>query len=360
MKTYDEKGVFQSNEEELLGKKEFESFEKTAKNPKELKYRMAQGIDGLKEYDLISSEDENHLDGYQEKRFVMLDRCFFQDYIDAAKNENAKSFYVSYIDDEDIKKGIYPQKLSALLKSRGVYIEEVVPRILNYFGVYTVFNKKIQVGNEAYLLSLDCIKPNRKLIPLRVGISVFSSDEVEIEESLKKLEERIKNMVEEIKYDYKVSGVAYDIDQIKREYIKSYLIRDLLLDDSDFSDSCNYGIIYNEQEKKFENTLNFDFECIGVYVSGRTYWSETSKTEILKNLKFIKENYSDIYEEFKKKLKEFARLDAGLWDKVYEKLITNNKREKTSEEEQICKRIKKNLDYVDYFIEKLENQQQMS
>lgn len=326
MRTYDERDskLIEKNQEK--DQKEYDEAKKNFAKPVNIIDRIAQDLEGMKEFDFISSKDEDCLEGYRDKRFIMLDNNYFSEYINEVKR--GETFYISYLNEEDIRNGIYPSYFSALIKDNAMPVEEFAPRILNYFGVNTVFNKGF-IGEDAslYLVSLDCIEPNHKILPFSVKSCFYDKDKSEIEAVLMNVENDLKNLILNLRYkdDENVKDIECDFEQIKKECIKAYIVRELILNDIDFRDSYNFALVYDELKNKIESTINFDFECILYKIKP---FSEEYNKETIKNLKFIKANYSDVYDDIKNKFEEFVKKGNGKQDTIYKEMIfksTSNK-----------------------------------
>ena len=105
--------------------------------------------------------------------------------------------------------------------------------------------------------------------------------------------------------------------------------------------------------------LNFDFECAGVFGIPRNYYSHEFEKETLKNFRYIKENYPDVYDELKQKIQNIMNFDANSKNRIIESLITNDKDNKTKNEEIIFNRLLRNINHFNYYVEKLEREKQM-
>lgn len=347
MKTYDEINLppdLELSEEE---KEEYLRFIKDSYVPKDDERRMAQNIDGLIEYDFINTSAKNNLEGHNKRRFVMLDSKYFEEYLTLIKNDSQSSSYVSYLDNEDIKKGIYPKHLSTMLKKvayeKFAYNEVVAPKILNFFGVETVVNKCLMEGDDIYLLSLDFIKPYQRFFDSSdFDCPYFINASGDIRDALDAIDFKVDVLKKRLTWEYASYNAKIDKEKLKENYIKTYLVRVLLLGDGDFNNR-NYGFIYDFQKNEIMVNPNFDFEY--------AFAMETNEFGFYKsNLNFIRNNYASIYNEFIKNLTKFISFNKKTDRYFYEDIINSEIFDKTTTK-MYCNDLGENIDILlnDYF-----------
>ena len=295
---------------ELTQQQNYQNYIKNFVVPTENSSRIGKDISGLMEFDYVDQDDENYLDGHLQKRFVMLDKQYFSRYFDMIKNNLNSNSYVSYLDPMNIGLGEIPKNLSVLVKEISLYglfddYKEVVkvfgevfaPKILNYFGCKTVCNAFCDNGNNSlYVLSLDFIKHDCEYIPASlVDDNLEVSGSCFMGENLSCIDEKIfllKNMA-------RLEGfgeISCDNQAIKENYIKSYLVRTLLLGDGDFH-TKNYGFIIDKKDKKIIDAPNHDFEFLFTTIFPHMLYSR-------ENIEYIIKNYPEIMSDFLKKLQD--------------------------------------------------------
>lgn len=326
MKTYDEKNVPKEYELNKKEQAEYEKFIKSSYMPKNDENRFAKGVTGLTEYDYINLSSNNSIEGHNRKRFALLDCEYFKEYFDVVQNADKQTTYVSYLDEKDINKGIYPHQLSVLVKKVGyekfAYNEVIASKILNYFGVNCVFNKYLKFDNEIYVLSLDFLKPNEMFF----DFSEFSdfyliNSNGDIRDSLDALDFKSDSLKKRLAFELGES-VIIDKEKLKEDYVKTYLTRVLLIGDGDFN--CrNSGFVYNLEKNEIMCNPNFDFEY--------AFAMETNEFACYKsNLNYIRNNFTKIYEEFIEKLKNFNSINQKTKRFVYEDIIKSEVFDKTT------------------------------
>ena len=273
--------------------------------------RIGQGISNLVEYDLVCDFGKTGRDGHLLKRFVRLHNSYFVKFFSDAKKR--RTSYQTYLIDEDLAQGIKPENVSVLIKEIGqmyglyneielkkMYSEAIGSRVLDFFGCKTVYNRAICDGAKYYVASIDFLKPAHYFFsageiaprneiatyfPLKHNINVLL-DDVDI---LKK----------EICSAFGVQDVVVDKEQIVKDFVSSYLVRVMLLGDTDFK-SANYGLIYDRSKNEIVTAPNYDFEfALGTPAKHLSNFDE--------NFRFIQENYPDSLNEFFEKLEDFAK-----------------------------------------------------
>ena len=117
----------------------------------------------------------------------------------------------------------------------------------------------------------------------------FSADE-ELGTSLASLKTKIQLLKQKIEEELGHNSIAIDVEEIEKSYLKEYLVRALLIGDGDVR-SKNYGFIYDFENRKVKNFVNYDYEFGFNKLAELTFNSK-------KNIKFIFNNYPEISQWF--------------------------------------------------------------
>ena len=290
--------------EQQLYFKELMTFSVPNQNDK----RIGKNIPALDEFDLV---DERRINGHLQKRFVRLHKAYFADVLKQIGKKEC--FYHAHITPEDVKTNSVPRNLSVLIKEIGhehsliaevehqkMYAEAVCSRVLNFFGCKTVYNKVLNTQGTLFVLSLDFLRPYEHFY---VAEDICEKNEIwcsnPLENSLASVDMDIDILKHRVENEFGVSGVAADKEQIKRDYVMSYLVRVFLLGDTDFR-SRNYGFIYNIQDNEIYSAPDYDFEL--------AFGMSTKRFAAFEqNFKAISEKYPDILEEFLKKAQQLTK-----------------------------------------------------
>ena len=284
--------------------------------PNENDKRIGKSIPALDEFDLV---DERLINGHLQKRFVRLHKAYFADVLKMIGKKDC--FYHTHITPEDVNGKAVPRNLSVMIKEVGhqyslneevehqkMYAEAVGSRVLNFFGCKTVYNKVLNSQGTLFVLSLDFLRPYEHFY---VAEDLCEKNEIwcsnPLQKSLDAIDMDIDILKHRIENEFGVTNAEADKEQIKREYVMSYLVRVFLLGDTDYR-SRNYGFIYNLKTNKIESAPNYDFElAFGMATKRFAAFEE--------NFKAISEKYPDILEEFLKKSQQLTRLNVLGWSK---------------------------------------------
>ncbi len=332
-------------------------------DPKTNSMRIGQSLEGIEEYDLVKDSDEDKLLGRMSKRFVRAHKGYFSKYFELVQKKKGKCYIESYLDTQEIKKsGCHQQNVSALLKkikreglfdfdleTRKMSSEKVTPAILDFFGCKTVFNTGFRQGDDFYIMSLDFIKSDEFFYltePVDTRNPKFAPY-TPIETTLKVLEEKINEVKQRVVDDFKVVPPSADVEQIKRRYIKDYLVRYAVMGDSDFT-SRNHGFVFDAIKNSVRTGPNFDFE----FVFEKRLGEESNVGD---NLKYIMRNYPDIFQEVMQKVEEFIKVNPKTQKPVYAEIISEYVSDKSIADE-FCRSIQYNTSVLKALAKKYESE----
>lgn len=291
--------------------------------PNENDKRIGKNIPDLDEFDLV---DERLINGHLQKRFVRLHRAYFADVLKMIGKKDCS--YYAHITPEDVKTKSVPRNLSVMIKEIGyeyslmaeaehqkMFAEAMGSRVLNHFGCKTVYNKVLNNQGSLFVLSLDFLRPYEHFY---VAEDLCEKNEIwcsnPLDKSLEAIDGDIDILKKRVENEFGAKDVKVDNEQIKREYVMSYLVRVFLLGDTDFR-SRNYGFIYNIKENTIESAPNYDFELAFGMATKRFAAFES-------NFKAICQQYPDVLEEFLKKAHQLTKNNVLGWSK-YEKMFVD-------------------------------------
>ena len=107
-------------------------------------------------------------------------------------------------------------------------------------------------------------------------------------------------------------------DNLQRDFVKTYLARQLLLFDKDFTPH-NFGILTNKENKEIKLAPNFDLEyCINDLSNSEFV------TRIPENMQFIYDRYPDILSSFINKSRELISVKQNSKTDLQELLEQDN------------------------------------
>ena len=308
------------NSGERLPQKERDKYLKYLSNfvsPADEKRRIGKDIAGIEEFEFnVANGDQ--LYGHLLKNYARLHLGYFSR-LERDLNDSFTDSYRVYFDTNKAKKNGMPQNISILLKQlqsmgfinefediRKMYNERVTPRILDFFGVKTCYNEILTLNTlKRYILSVYFIKPKEnfysaKLLNVKDGKELPVEQIYRVEEKLKEIDLQLDNLIDSIYQKYHKKP-KINREQIKAEYVYSYLVRGVLVGDRDFNER-NFGYIYNEKTNEVTFAPNFDFEL--------SFDRNAKSTRFVsENLEFIQKNYKEIYEAFIYRLKYFTMVE---------------------------------------------------
>lgn len=279
------------------------SFTETKKDP----MRYIPKFRGVKDYDFVDeTSQENKVAGHASKWFVRLNKMYFKNLINEIKN-NSNSTYETCYGNDEIKKNNIPEYISVLIKEpdRELELDADVfgSRVLNYFGLPVVFNRRIDkalpyFSTSKYLVSVDFLRPNEEFIQLNdivefgKGIDIKRFD-------INGMKNTISSILPYLESTLKEKGVRYakkDLENFENYLVASTLVRVILLGDDDYRNG-NVGILINTKDKTFRPVPNFDMEKSFIY---------RGCDNKLKKLSSFYNEYPDIFDDFIQKMYDFV------------------------------------------------------
>ena len=270
----------------------YEKFIMTFSSPLSSSYRIGQKISKMKEFDLVDhSSVENYVGGHLHKRFVMLDKSYFENHLKLMKKGSSFQSYLS-----DLKNA--PEYLSVLIKSastdKQLLCEVFVPYICNEFDIPTVCNSTCKDAEDnEFVASLDFIKPNERFFSLYdvCGYEYQLGVDVNLENALKV----IRKFMVAFEREQEMTLSAEDKRALEERFVSDYLLRVCFLADCDFS-TKNVGFLFDEKKNSLRTAPNFDFEY--------TFMCEMSVEE---DVLFAYKHYPEVVDDFMNKLKDFYK-----------------------------------------------------
>ena len=311
----------------------------TFRRPQDYEERIAKDLFLLSEYDWVDEDSEaNHISGHMDKRFVRLNKLYFDSYVREVQTGKPNS-YVTYLNDEDVMTGNFPTNLSALVKQvkmmwivddsplvEKLYHEIVTPKVMNYFGMKTVYNEMLVDDGNYYIFSLDFIKPEH--FYYRSNALVMPNEKGEKQDSEMLIGYKLSDSVSSIsdKLDILQQAVCEDFgikkkhslnkQTIQEEFVKLMLVRTLLLGDSDFC-GRNYGFVYDAANHQIVSAPGHDYEfCFAKLARSFPYAKE--------NIDYMLQHYPHVVKEFMDRLMEFISINPETQKPYYQDIIENN------------------------------------
>lgn len=315
--------------------------------------KIGQDIAGIEEYEFDAGAGDQ-LYGHLLKNYARLHSGYFKKLGNDLKNSFTDS-YTFYFSSENAKKNGVPENISIVLKQlqsmgfvnefediRKMYNERVTPRVLDFFGVKTCYNEILTLNFlKRYVLSVYFIKPKEsfytaKLLNVKDGKELPVEQTYKIEDKLKELDLQLDNLTASIYQKYHKKP-KINREQIKAEYVYSYLVRGVLVGDRDFNER-NFGYIYNEKTNEVTFSPNFDFElAFDRNARSSRYVSE--------NLEFVRAHYKEMFDAFIDRLKYFTMVEPDSGNPFYRVLLEQD----IVEQEQLDyfnRVLKNNADYL--------------
>ncbi len=294
--------------------------------PSEEPNRIGIGIEGLKEYDLVDTENKNQIGGHLNKRFVRLHNRYFPKLIDDLKTAQTDS-YVTYFDEgEALETGLVPTNLSVLIKDYGTMMFELssamqseclAPKIMDFFGCKTAYNEHLVKDYRQYVFSLDFIKPGERFYTGFDLSKVHFKPPFKLEPIVQNLHEELLVLRKEIEREYGVKNVKIDEERIINEYVYTYLVRAMLMGDRDFGKDENHGFIYNKTTKTVTFSAGFDYE-VSFDMPLRTHYY------LMQDLEFIYKNHYEVFESFVSRVNDFKAIDEKTKNPVFADIVFAN------------------------------------
>ena len=130
------------------------------------------------------------------------------------------------------------------------------------------------------------------------------------------LTHKFKNLTSELKIDDSNNS---QFIPFMEEYIYSYLVRKLVLQDGDYG-FHNLGIIHNKKENILYMAPNFDFEY--AFLIDDYKENASANRYIIDTFKYVKKYYPKVYEKFSDKFSSF--MDNNESEKIIKNVIGDN------------------------------------
>lgn len=279
--------------------------------------------------DFGNSKEE--IGGTMMKKFVRMDRSVLSDFFKQKMKPN--NTYVSYIDDfikENCEKGkdIPLNYVSVLFKkarnstSMQYLIEKEVlgSRIANLCGVPTVYNNMCSYNGDTYIMSVDFVKDEQTIENLEDTNDSFTgvSGETNFDGWEYYLGNKLNKVISKKNKDKNII-----IDRFIKDFVPQFILRNLILDDWDFSPR---NIIYIKE--KNDNYTNYklgpsnDYEFILMYRSNIVV-----RRVIEYNIKYLFNNYPNELNSFmsglNKRLFKNNQLDYEKLKKPFNHIVEN-------------------------------------
>lgn len=287
--------------------KEYNEYLKSFTNTHDDYMRYIPKMRGIKDFDFVDETSrKNSVGGQSVKWCVRADKMYLRDLLKEIKNNPDSSYETCYtrkeIEDDNI-----PQYFSVVMKNPETEMvldaDVFGSRILNYFGVPVVYNRRIDKAipkypTDKYLMSVDFLRPNETFVEFSEVIPF--SEGMEIKWFARKGLDRVIECIDFYLGKYlKERDIRFnekDMAQFNSFFISSLLTRVYLMNDSDFRNG-NIGIILNKKEKSFRPAPNFDMEkCFATKKDG-------AKFNVVAD---IFRNYPDEYADFVYKTYQFV------------------------------------------------------
>ena len=286
------------------------------------------GVEDFEEFDAIKGSIDKKIGGHLRKSFVKLHRGYFLELFAAIFRDYPNINFVTFLDEESIVKyAATPENISAVVKQMGMselknrfderktmFAESVVSQIMNFFGAKTVFNKAIQRDDEFYVLSVNFLKKGQMFfVADQLNKELKIAGHQKIQENLDAIDDKLDILKTVIKFEMKQKNPKIDSRQIKEDYVYSYLVRNMLLGDRDFTDR-NYGFVYDSTNNKVFAAPGFDYELSFDVKPENTPYFE-------RNMEYIFNHYHGVFVKFKKMLEEFTQIDKKTKKQLFEVFI---------------------------------------
>lgn len=272
-----------------------------------------------KQYDSSTIYGKDELTGRAFKRFFRYTGSCFDD----VKQEilsNPNSSYVTFFNRVAKEDGLVPEWMSVLTKQSDVFRaqkEVIASQLFNYCGVPTCANFSMYDNKKRYernLVSIDMISENERF---------YTTDDFKFKYKYDyDLEMWHKQMIALLDKQKIIKKHPEKKDKIITDLVYSYLIRRVLLGDSDCQ-PWNIGMLINEKDE-YIKLVNFDFEYC--FRSARLLYG------IDQDLNFAKKHFPNEYKRFLEIVKEVKNVLPMLKD---------------LEDETIRAALNKNVDYIE-------------
>lgn len=269
--------------------------------------------------------------GTMTKRFIRIDNKFLQEFFEAKKDPN--NSYVSYMDDfideciNNNQEDIPLKYISVLFKKERLYSDyyhitsDVLgSRLANFLDVPTVYNERVMMNHENYIISVDFVKEGQVIDVLedtfaRVPIDDFSM----FKDWDRYLRVKIYNIMEEYQEDDEELKTMQD--NFVKDFIPHYMFRNMICDDADFKPrNINYIIENNDGKRNMKLAPANDYEFIMTFRAQKEMEHATKK-----NLNYLLKKYPEetmkFVENLKSKVLENNKFNSKALHEVFNSVI---------------------------------------
>lgn len=278
-------------------------------NTEEDETYVIPNIEGIEPFTLVDQGSKaNLVRGLSEKYCLRANKRLFSELNEEMKNNPNCSYDTCFTKDEYKNNSI--SAYSIYLKEDKVLdieCEVLGSRVFNFYGIPTVYNKSVaeKQGRKVianYVASVDCLKPNERFFDLLEiafirGGNLLSMHSIGLDKTIDGISGAVARFLDEKQINYSKKEIL----DFKSFLVYSYMVRVLLLGDSDFKNE-NAGIIINEKDGYFRPFPNFDLSLL---------FDSTLTEEKLKIIEDIAVSYPEVLDDFMKKSEKFVTKDKG-------------------------------------------------
>lgn len=263
-------------------------------------------IAGIEPFTLVDqSSRDNFVAGMSSKYCLRAKKELFSELNNEMKNNPNCSYDTCFTKDEYKNNSI--STYSIILKEDKVLdieCEVLGSRIFNFYGLPTVYNKRFDEKKgkaivDSYVASVDCLKPNERFYDLFDIAFIGGGNLLSIQaEGLDKTINGITKAVSWYLDKLKIRYTDEQLQDFKSFIVYSYMVRVLLLNDSDYRNG-NAGIIVNEKDNYFRPFPNFDYNLL---------FDCKTNEDRLKLIEDIAVSYPEVLDDFLAKTENFVTM----------------------------------------------------
>ena len=225
---------------------------------------------------------------------------------------NPDCVYETPFNDLIRKDNYVPSQMSVILKKGMIKtgVNEIMAgRIYNYFGVKTSYDMPVNVDGNMGVLSVDVVGDGQTIQSfLDLGIPLEYILEIDVKNIANKLYKLYK--YKRMNSDNVVDAEEFEkcVENFVESYIYEFLVKRYVVGDTDVHVG-NANAIIDEQFRVLPCPV-LDKELSFIM----RHWN---KSEMLRNLTFVRENYPRVYKRFQNKVQEFSSMnDMGEYEYV--------------------------------------------
>lgn len=243
-------------------------------------------------------------------RFALFTGDYFTELFDELRN-NPNCSYVTYLN-EVIKEGYNPENVSALIKipnyNPHALREILASKVCNYFSIPVAYYKRTK-GYE--VLTVDFLQKNETFETfgdnhfnsLRQDDNFDSFNRKKLRELFSVMNKTIQEFYESISSNPSKEIIEEQSNQMKEDFLKSYLVRVVFLGDTDLHDD-NVGIIKNSVDGYIKLAPTYDLARTLGFEMGTG-----SRRKINGFIDLYKSDYPKILDGFIVQLKDLFEVD---------------------------------------------------